>query len=151
MKIEFNGRVVAGFLLGGICGVVATVAIAAGPIGRIQEQRDAARATVERQSAQVQQLQGAVAAFQQRLAAQQSPQPATLPQSQDPAVQVLNIVRPGLGTVAGALVGAVQKAQAAQAVKALADQQALANSCPPDSRLEPGPWQGLKCVAVEPQ
>jgi hypothetical protein len=44
------------------------------------------------------------------------------PQSQDPAVQVLNMVRPGLGTVVGALANAAQKAQAA---KAAADQQAM--------------------------
>lgn len=48
--------------------------------------------------------------------------PASAPQSQDPAVQVLNALRPGLGTATGALVGAIQKAQAA---KAAADQQAM--------------------------
>jgi hypothetical protein len=139
MKIEFNGRVVAGFLLGGICGAVATVAIAAGPVGRIQAQRDDARATVERQSEKVKELDAEVIVLQQRLAAVQQTQVA---QSQDPAVQVLNLVHPGLGTVAGALATAAQKAQAA---KTAAD----ANSCPPGSRLESGPWQGLKCVAVE--
>jgi hypothetical protein len=132
MRIEFNGRVVAALFLGGICGVAATLAIAIGPIGRIQLERDNGRVTIEQQKAQIQQLQ-------QRLAAQPTSQ------SQDPAVQVLNAVRPGLGTAVGALTTAAQKTQAA---KAAADQQA-ANSCPAGSTPQTGPWQGLKCVAVD--
>ena len=36
MKIEFNGRAVAGFFLGAFCGAVAAVVAVSGPVGRIQ-------------------------------------------------------------------------------------------------------------------
>jgi hypothetical protein len=136
MKIEFSGRVVAGFLLGGICGAVATGILAVGPI---QRDRDNARFTIEQQKAQVQQLQETVTAQQRQLATQSQPAPP-----QDPAVQVLNAVRPGLGTAAGALVTAAQKAQANKAA-------AAAVQCPAGSTPQTSPnWQGARCVATDP-
>jgi hypothetical protein len=144
MKIEFNGRVVAGFLLGGLCGVAGMIVLAAGPVGRIQRERDEARFTIEAQKAQVQQLQATVAT----LAAAQSPQ------NQNP-LNVLNAVHPGLGMLAGAVGNAMQADQARRTAAAIAAQQAFekANAaCGAGSRLESSPnWQGLKCVAVDPQ
>lgn len=147
MNIEVNGRVVLGFVLGGICGAVATVAIAAGPIGRIQRERDHALLVVNEQRTNIAQLQGFIAAAAQR---QQPLAPAAAsPQSQDPAVQVLNAVRPGLGTAAAAVATAVQKAQAD---KTAAQQAAGVAQCPAGSTPQTDPnWQGVRCVASDPQ
>jgi len=145
MKIEFNGRAVASFVCGVVVGAVAALAIAAGPIGRIQIERDAAR---EDASILRQQLANSKADLQ-RMAVQQTPQtaPAAPRGAQDPAVQVLNAVRPGLGTAAAALAAAAQKAQAqkAAAQQALVVQQA--NSCDANSV-----WIPLlkQCVVCSP-
>jgi|HubBroStandDraft_6_1064221.scaffolds.fasta_scaffold14344_5 hypothetical protein len=88
MKLEFNGREVFGFLLGGVCGVMLSVALGVGPVGRIQRERDEARATVETQRVQIQQLQFQVQAAAQKTADQSSP------------LELLNAVHPGLGTLA---------------------------------------------------
>jgi hypothetical protein len=149
MKIEFNGRVVAGFLLGALCGAAALIVAVAGPVGRIQREREEARFTIEAQKGQIQQLQSTVAIQQQQLdAAAQAP-----PQSQN-ALNVLNAVHPGLGTLAGVVGNAIQADQARRTAAAIAAQQAFekANAaCGAGARLETGPWQGLKCVAVDIQ
>ena len=153
MKLEFDGRIVAAVALGAICGAVATVVIAAGPIGRIQRERDDTRATVVILSGEVRELQSTIADLQKRLAAA-AQQTQTHPQPQSSPLELLNVVRPGLGTLAVAADQAIKADQAKRAAAALEAQQAFdkANAeCPPGSRLEPGPWQGLKCVAVGPQ
>ncbi|SRR5258708_2097901 len=61
MKIEFNGRVVAGFFLGAVCGAVAALLAASGPVGPIQHERDDARSKVEKLIADLGQAQNATA------------------------------------------------------------------------------------------
>jgi hypothetical protein len=121
MKIEFNGPAVASFFLGGICGVIATLVVAAGPIGRIQVERDNGRATIERQAAQIQNLQAAIAA-------QQKP---SAPAAASP-LQLLDVVRPGLGMIAVAASNAIKADQAKRAAvaaqQAAGEQQALAEA-----------------------
>lgn len=144
MKLEFNGRVVLGFVVGLVCGAAATLVITEGQVGRIQIERDVlrverdyARATSERQDAEI-----------QRLTAQRTGQTAapTAAAPQDPAVQVLNAIRPGLGTAAGALASAAQKSQLSKASKSADQQQCPAGSSP---QTDPN-WQGVRCVATDP-
>jgi hypothetical protein len=134
MKIEFNGRVVAGFLLGALCGAAATIVVAAGPIGRIQREREEARFTIEQQNTQIQQLQ----------------QRATQQNSVDPAVQVLNMVRPGLGTLAGAVAQGMKASQVKPALEEAARSPIAANPilrCGANEVAVPALGQ---CVACNP-
>lgn len=126
MKIEFNGRVVAGFVLGMVCGAVALAAFAVNPVGRIQRQRDEATKNLADMTAERDRLLGVSQQMFRRineLTTQRTGQATAAPQ--DPAVQVLNAVRPGLGTALGAVANAAQKAEADKAAKAGVDQRAL--------------------------
>jgi hypothetical protein len=130
MKIEFNGRVVAGFLLGAFCGAVGLLVASAGPIGKIQRERDEARATVERQNAQIQQLQSTK---------------SSAPAAASP-LQLLDVVRPGLGTLAVAADKAIkadQPKRAAVAAQAASLPQPV--SCGPDQVLAMG-----QCITCNP-
>jgi hypothetical protein len=117
------------------------------PVSRIERERDAARATIEQQRDEILQLQGKLAAvsaerdtFQGMLmlsAVNQRPVAAPAA-SQSSPLELLNMVRPGLGTLAVAADRAVKSAQAGQ--------------CPPGSEPQTSPaWQGAKCVEVTPR
>jgi hypothetical protein len=174
MKIEFNGRqnaptspgkgslarMVAGFLLGAFCGAVIVLVAASGPIGRIQRQRDALVADQEHSTKLIHDLSAAVntaadhADRCEALRAADAVWQATVAKNNGPALakpadasdqlRLLNVLRPGLGDLAAKLYEAKHAAAAQALAKANAE-------CPAGSTLQTGPWQGLKCVAVDPQ
>lgn len=134
MTIEFNGRAVASFALGLIVGGIGMgVSLALGPIGRVQAERDDSKQKLAEMTAERDRLLGVSQQMFRRIN-ELTPQSAA---PQDPAVQVLNAVRPGLGTAAGALATAAQKAQIAKAQI----------QCPVGSTPQTSPnWQGVRCV-----
>jgi hypothetical protein len=105
MKVEFNGRVVAGFLLGAVCGALVLFISAAGTVARIQGERDEARATIAVLNARI--LQFTIAA-QQKSSAPAAASPLGL----------LDILHPGLGTLAIAADKAIKADQAKRAASA---------------------------------
>lgn len=66
MKIEFNGRVVAGFLLGAICGAIVFGLAIVGPVGRIQRERDDAKAEAVLAQARAERLNDSARQFAQQ-------------------------------------------------------------------------------------
>lgn len=147
MKIEFDGRVAMALVVGVVLGASATVAVAMRPVRRIQSERDQARATVESQRAAIDQRDAAILQLQSLTFQLQHPvQTTSAPQSQDAAaIQVLNAVHPGLGTLAGVASQAIQADQVRRAAAAAAQ-------CPAGSTPQTSPnWQGSRCVSTDPQ
>lgn len=149
MKIEFDGRVVTALFLGAIVGAVATVVVAAGPVGRIQRELDESRAKEERVGLQIGQAYRELQSVKEQCYSK--PVAERFPQSQDAAVQVLNMVRPGLGTLAGAVAQGIKADQARRAAApATAVQRplvttALSDACGPNGLLVMG-----ECTTCNP-
>lgn len=146
MKIEFNEREAANILFSLVLGAIGMgVGLTLGPISRLQRERDEARASEERVGLQMGQayreLQSVKAQCYKATAAQAPPA--------DPTVQILNMVRPGLGTALGTI---AQKSQDKKQALAAQQQAAVEPQCPAGTTAETSEnWQGLRCVADEPQ
>jgi hypothetical protein len=133
-----------GILVGMVFGAACAVLVAATTIfPKLDAELDAARATIDQQRDEIHQLQGKLAAataerdtLQAMLTAVKvNTYPAA---SQSSPLELLNVVRPGLGTLAVAADRAMKNAQAGQ--------------CPTGSEPQTSPaWQGAKCVEVTPQ
>jgi gas vesicle protein len=128
MKIEFNGRAVAGFVLGAVCGAVALLVAASGQVGRIQLERDTLRADQEHSTKLIHDLSVTVTAAADQLdqcralRAADAQWQATLekngqkwmtPSETADHLRLLNVLRPGLGDLAAKLYEAKKASEGA--------------------------------------
>ena len=135
MTIEVNGRMVAGFVLGMVCGAVALTVAAAGQVGRIQRERDDLRAEAQKLNAENLRVRNELQSLKD---AQASAPAATANPDDQGLAAVGNALHPGLGTAAVMVKKFVQKSEA--------------GNCPTGSQPMTDPnWKGYKCVEVAPQ